>query len=99
MQCVLYCHIGKDRVSGRYVHTNFRLSRKGGYIALIRPDGSVATALDKKYPPQMPNVAYGIPQYPSTSTEFTYLNKPTAGSPNAGVLNKGPFISKYERYL
>lgn len=97
MKHVLYYCIGKDRLSGKYLHTNFQLKEKGEYIALIRPDGSVATTLDHIYPQQIPHVTYGIPDYPSDTSHFTYLDEPTPGKPNVGVLDKGPFISEYEK--
>ncbi len=53
---------GKDRVdpSGE-LHTNFRLSRKGEYLALLHPDGR--TVVDEylpKYPPMDPDVSFGL---------------------------------------
>lgn len=68
----------------------------GEYLALVRPDGSIATAIVSEYPRQIPNVPYGIPNYPSSSSQFTLLDKPTPGEPNAGALESGPFISAYE---
>ncbi|MCC6232799.1 MAG: lamin tail domain-containing protein, partial [Verrucomicrobiales bacterium] len=51
---------GKDRrVPGRTWHTNFRLSGAGEYLALVRPDGTVATAFAPSYPAQVADVAYG----------------------------------------
>lgn len=50
---------GKDRrVAGAELHANFRLSRDGGYLALVAPDGtSVAQAVN--YPAQRANVSFG----------------------------------------
>jgi hypothetical protein len=55
---------GKNRgVAGSELHTNFKLSQEGEYLALVRPDGStVAQAFGPGYPPQFPDVSYGIPQ-------------------------------------
>lgn len=51
---------GKDRaVAGRELHASFRLSAAGEYLALLGPDGSVATAFSPKYPAQLPDVAFG----------------------------------------
>jgi len=52
---------GKDRrAPGRPLHTNFKLSAAGGYLALSRPDGSFATELSPGYPQQFPDVSYGL---------------------------------------
>jgi len=51
---------GKDRrTPGRELHTNFRLAGDGEYLALTRPDLSVATHFAPSYPPQGPGIAYG----------------------------------------
>lgn len=52
---------GKDRaVVGRPLHTNFRLSASGGYLALVRPDGlSVASVHGPAYPRQFPDISFG----------------------------------------
>ena len=42
------------------MHTNFKLSADGEYLALIRPDGSIATEFAPEFPPQFPDVSYGI---------------------------------------
>jgi len=51
----------KDRrVPGRPLHTNFKLSGDGEYLALVRPDGaSVASEFAPSFPPQVADVSYG----------------------------------------
>lgn len=95
VEFVFYTLTGKDQLFGGHLHTNFRLKAEGEYISLKRPDGSTATTLDHKYPQQISSIAYGIPDYPSGTSRFTYLSKPTPGKPNAGVLDNAPFISEY----
>jgi hypothetical protein len=52
---------GKDRaVAGAPLHTNFKLGADGEYLALFAPDGSVATEIAPQFPPQFPDVSYGI---------------------------------------
>lgn len=92
-QYIIVFASGKDRVSEESAHTNFRMKSDGEYLALVRPDGSVASALASEYPRQIPNVPYGIPNYPAGAAQFTLLNEPTPGAPNAGPLESGPFIS------
>ena len=54
---------GKDRsnvVQGP-LHTNFELNEQGGYLALVRPDGSVSQSFDA-YPAQSADESYGLVQ-------------------------------------
>ncbi len=51
---------GKDRaVSGSELHTNFRLSTDGDYLALVQPSGQVASEYAPTFPPQVSNVSFG----------------------------------------
>src|SRR5262249_27399861 len=51
----------KDRrVPGAPLHTNFKLSGDGEYLALVTPDGAtVATEFAPVFPPQVADVSYG----------------------------------------
>lgn len=53
---------GKDRaIAGQELHTNFKLSASGEYLALVRPDGvSVESEYGPSYPVQYPDVSFGI---------------------------------------
>ena len=52
---------GEDRVTlGAPLHTSFFLSAGGEYLALFDPSGTVATEIAPQYPPQFPDVSYGI---------------------------------------
>jgi hypothetical protein len=43
------------------LHTNFKLSGNGEYLALVEPDGSaVAHAYDPAYPEQVADISYGL---------------------------------------
>ena len=59
---------GKDRrVAGEELHTDFKLSSRGEYLALVRPDGAnVASSFAPLYPPQLNDVSYG-PEFSSES--------------------------------
>ena len=60
---------GKDRaIPGQELHTNFKLSAAGEYLALFAPDGSVATEIAPEFPPQFPDVSYGIGMQLITTT-------------------------------
>ncbi|OJW17107.1 MAG: hypothetical protein BGO49_08155 [Planctomycetales bacterium 71-10] len=51
----------KDRrVAGAELHTNFKLGADGDYLALVRPDSTVASSFDPTYPPQTSDVSYGV---------------------------------------
>jgi len=52
---------GKDRrVPGLPLHTNFRLGSSGEYLALVQIDGQKVINEFNPYPPQFPDVSYGI---------------------------------------
>lgn len=55
---------GKNRATaGSELHTNFRLSAGGEYLALVRPDGkTVEHDFGPDYPPQVKDISYGLPQ-------------------------------------
>ena len=51
------------RTAGAPLHTNFKLGLEGEYLALTAPGGThVVSAFAPVYPPQLPNVSYGISQ-------------------------------------
>lgn len=51
---------GKNRrIPGEELHTSFRLSADGEYLALLTPGLAVATAFSPAFPAQLPDVAYG----------------------------------------
>ncbi len=67
---VLIFASGKDRRVGE-LHTNFRLGRSaGGYLALVNPNGQVATQEYADYPEQFENFSYGLAQTGTSSTEI-----------------------------
>ncbi len=54
---------GKNRTTGE-LHTNFKLSAAGGYLALVLSDGrTVVSAYGPGYPPQLANISYGLVQF------------------------------------
>lgn len=70
----------KDQTTGE-LHTDFRLNKDGGYLALIRPDG-VTIASSYNYPPQQEDISYGTLGQAQTEGEFI--------NPTPGDLNVGP---------
>ncbi len=55
---------GKSRAQpGGELHANFELDMAGEYLALVEPDGvSVAFDFGPRYPAQVPDVSFGLPQ-------------------------------------
>jgi hypothetical protein len=72
---------GKDRVDpAAPLHTNYRIAAEGEYLALVEPDGvTVAHAYAPVFPPQTPDVSYGID--PATG-ELQYFRSPSPGAAN-----------------
>src|SRR5207247_5900442 len=61
---------GKNRrVPGAPLHTDFKLSAGGEYLALIEPDGvTIATEFKPLFPPQVPDVSFGSALLTSNAT-------------------------------
>jgi hypothetical protein len=59
------------RVPGAVLHTNFKLDGGGEYLALGRPDGTIATQFTPNYPAQASDVAFGLSYTTQTSTLIT----------------------------
>ena len=71
---------GKDRaVSGSELHASFRLDADGEYLALVRPEQSIADEYAPNYPVQIASASYGL------STDLAtegYFSTPTPGAEN-----------------
>ena len=61
------------------LHTNFRLSRNGEYIAITDPNGSVIHAVDD-YPAQIDDASYGF-----FGGVVGLIREPTPGEPNRPI--------------
>ena len=61
-QFIIVFASGKDRrIPGTNLHTNFKLSAGGEYLALVKPDGSsIASEYAPLFPPQAQDVSYGV---------------------------------------
>ncbi|MDA7888261.1 lamin tail domain-containing protein [Akkermansiaceae bacterium] len=46
--------------AGGFLHTTFKLDAAGEEIALVRPNGSVASEFANPLPPQRPDISYGV---------------------------------------
>jgi hypothetical protein len=80
------------------LHATFTLRAAGGYLALANPAGQILTeygANGQDYPPQRPNVSYGIAQGTGADVSETgYLLEPTPSGPNPG--HEGVFVGFVE---
>lgn len=71
---------GKNRKAEKNkLHTNFKLSASGEYLALTKPGGTIATEFNPAFPEQFQDISYGW-----ASTEFIYFSNPSPGSANTG---------------
>lgn len=63
---------GKNRaVSGAELHTNFQLDPDGEFLALVRPDNSIAQQFTPKFPQLRRNVSYSETTAPLTTPLVT----------------------------
>jgi hypothetical protein len=91
-QFLLVWASGKDKVTGNgELHTNFKLSGSGEYLALVEPDtNAVSYEYAPFFPPQQSNMSYGLYQ-----GQQTFLTTPTPGSANTlGTQLLSPVFSK-----
>ena len=72
----------KDRTDfGSELHTNFKLSNDGEYLALVRPDGTIEQEFAPEYPEQSDDISYGLS---SDLAEVGYFIPATPGTLNIG---------------
>ncbi|HEY7120045.1 MAG TPA: CotH kinase family protein, partial [Tepidisphaeraceae bacterium] len=83
----------RNSSEGGELHASFKLKASGGYLALTRPDGSVAHDFGGGYPPQRADISFGIPRAADGEPVApTYLAKPTPGKMNRPAVRLGPAI-------
>ena len=90
---------GKDRrVSGKPLHTNFKLPAEGGTIVLQAPNGDRSSI--SNYPPQVPGISFGAIETKSAMAEgksllpanYAYLKSPSPGRTNSADVSLGPYV-------
>ena len=70
----------KDRVTGTFLHANFKLGKGGEYLALVQPDGvTVEYEYAPEYPQQEDDISYGV----AASGDIGYLSDPTPAAANS----------------
>ncbi|MFN0129659.1 MAG: LamG-like jellyroll fold domain-containing protein, partial [Verrucomicrobiales bacterium] len=70
----------------RPLHTNFRLSADGEYLALVRPDVSIATEFAPAYPPQLADISFGLASRAVTTPVVTPASPARVHVPTDGTL-------------
>lgn len=70
----------RTATTGR-LHTNFKLSNGGEFLALVNPSGEVASGFAPVYPPQRKNVSYGRAN--GAPNVVGYFATPTPGTANS----------------
>ncbi len=79
----------KNRTNAtRPLHTNFRLSNAGEFLALVNPEGQVESGFVPAYPVQRRGISYGRP--PGAPRSAGYFQTPT---PRAANASGGPGFS------
>ncbi|MFN0128556.1 MAG: CotH kinase family protein [Verrucomicrobiales bacterium] len=101
---LVYASEKNRAVAGQELHTNFRLGAEGEYLALHRPDASLACAFSPAYPAQVANVSFGLsspdlsaapPGSPAFTALLRYYQVPSPGYANgAGSPAIGPRIEQ-----
>ncbi|CAN5361740.1 hypothetical protein BH23VER1_BH23VER1_07120 [soil metagenome] len=68
------------------LHTNFKLTSAGEYLALVSPGGTVIHAFSPAFPPQSADVSYGLAGSDAVGEEG-YFDPPTPGQPNPSTFS------------
>lgn len=63
------------------LHTNFKLSADGEYLALVAPDGEVVSEFAPKFPPLRTDVSFG--RLPDAPGQTAYFATPTPNARNS----------------
>jgi hypothetical protein len=75
---IVYASDKDRRDPGKNLHTNFKISGSGEYLAIIEPGGvTISHSYGPLFPAQRADVSYGI-----FSGQNTYMTEPTPGSTN-----------------
>lgn len=81
----------KNRTNpAQILHTNFKLSASGEFLAIVKPDGiTISHAFDPAYPIQQEDISYGLYQ-----GQALFFDEPTPGAENVlGNLVQAPQFS------
>jgi hypothetical protein len=73
---------GKNRTNAAHFHTSFTLAGEGGWIGLVRPNGTIAHQVT--YGQQYDDIPSG---FKSIVDNLNYLSAPTPGKPNTVIPN------------
>jgi hypothetical protein len=82
----------EGREIGSELHTQFKLSSNGEYLALVEPDGTtIAWDYKPQFPPQFTDLSYGLDG--TVNPNERYFTAPTPGAANGtGAADQGPII-------
>ncbi|MFB6342113.1 lamin tail domain-containing protein [Saccharicrinis sp. FJH62] len=84
---------GKDRTDpAGELHTNFKLSGNGEYLALVNPSGVPVTAFDPSFPVQETDVSYGY--FDGAYVSFTVLSPGTVNPGSGSSIIPAPEFSR-----
>ena len=96
---VVFASEKNRRTPGIRLHTDFKLSADGEYLALVNPDGvTIASEFRPTFPSQVPDVSHGFAQFGNppnltAGTNGVYFTGPTPGAANlGGTQTPGPAI-------
>ncbi len=72
------------------LHTNFKLSGSGEFLAIVEPDGTISHSFGELFPAQREDVSYGL-----YLQQEVYFTQPTPGEPNVlGDQPQAPVFSQ-----
>ena len=57
---IVFASAKNRAIAGAELHTNFSLNSGGEFLALTRPDGSIASSFTPSFPPQREGISHGL---------------------------------------
>lgn len=83
----------KDRsTAGQELHTNFKLSSDGEFLALSQPDQTIVSQYAPAFPAQSTDVSFGLIDHDPNQTSF--FSTPSPGEPNQDPIQN--FVEQVE---
>ena len=94
---VVYASGQNQTTPGLPLHTNFKLEASGEFLALSKPDGTIAHQFAPKFPAQVSGISFGLAMDGDSvkPNEVRYFSTPTPGARNVGgTISLGGVITK-----
>lgn len=87
---VIFASEKKKTDPTKTMHTNFKLSGSGEFLAICEPDTTISHSYNPMFPAQRDDISYGLYQ-----NQYVFFSMPTPGAEN--VLGSLPFSANFSK--